>query len=182
MDVVDRYDIYSMGNKHMMKLSEILFEEGVRYATVSGDPLPHHVSLTKFKPYPDVSLVGKEFEVEVEGVIVDSVEQGVVAVSVKLPEGVETHTGKPAHVTVGLFEGGKPVNSGNLDYSRAQPLSLVLRVVLVNTKDNKTFGEEYTQGSSKQDLVSGNAQLVLFRESSERLKREVQPFLKMVRL
>lgn len=166
-----------------MKLSEILFEsvdieDRIKYETANGDPLPHHVSLTKFKPYSDPSILGKEYDLGVYGVVVDAVDKKVVAVGVNLPADVMINTGKPAHITVGLFEGGKPVNSGDLDFSKAVPLDLTVKVVLVNAPDNKTFAEDYVSDETKAKNPKGNAQLVLFEESSEMLKSAVQGVVK----
>lgn len=163
-----------------ISLSKLLFEgveELVKYETVAGDPLPHHVSLTKFKPYGDPSLLGKEYELKVNGVVIDQTDKKVIAVGVTLPDEVTISTGKPAHITVGLFEGGKPVNSGDLNYSTAEPLSLTVKTVLVNATDNKMFAEEYLKDPAKLNNPKGNAQLVLSVESHKLLKDAVNGIL-----
>jgi len=169
-----------------MKLYKILFEgidgeqglDDLRFETANGDPLPHHVSLTKFKPYEDPSMLGEEFEITVNGLVVDRDIQKVAAVKVELPLNVKISTGSVPHITVGLFEGGKPVNSQKLEYGKAVPFSMTLKVMLINALDNRKFMDEYEIEEVKANTAKGNAQLVLTRESSDALKDAVMEKLK----
>lgn len=159
-----------------MNLYSILFEgltDGFKTTTDQGDPLPHHVSLTKFKPYDDSSLLGKEFEIMTDGLVVDKDKQKVSAVRVKLPEDISISTGAVPHITVGLFEGGKPFNSQKLDYGNVIPFEMSLNVMLINALDNKKFMDEYDIEEVKSNTTKGNAQLILSGDSSESLKSAV---------
>ena len=171
-----------------MRLYPILFEgvvgeeggDDLNFETTNGDPLPHHVSLTKFKPYEDPSMLGEEFEITVNGLAIDREVQKVAAVRVVLPSDVKISTGSVPHITVGLFEGGKPMNSQKLDYDKAVPFSATLKVMLINALDNKRFMDEYQFEEVKKNTAKGSAQLVLSTESSAALRAAVMDKIKEV--
>lgn len=176
-----------------MRLYPILFEgvvgeeggDDLKFETTNGDPLPHHVSLTKFKPYEDPSMLGEEFEITVNGLVIDREVQKVAAVRVELPSEpsvVKISTGSVPHITVGLFEGGKPMNSQKLDYDKAVPFSATLKVMLINALDNKRFMDEYQFEEVKKNTAKGSAQLVLSRESSAALRAAVMDKIKEVQI
>ena len=65
-----------------------------------------------------------------------------------------------------------------MEYGKAVPFSMTLKVMLINALDNRKFMDEYEIEEVKANTAKGNAQLVLTRESSDALKDAVMEKLK----
>lgn len=167
-----------------VKLSKLLFEGdkqnkpeeppgplGIKYQTKTGDPLPHHVTLSMKPNFIVNQKYGEVYDVKVNGLFKDD---KVAAVSVTLPEGFSSENKNP-HITVGLFKDGKPFDSNKLDFTKPiANLDMSLQTKLINARDNSDFAEAYEKEKMPQ---TGATQLVLTQYSHERLKTAVNDAL-----
>lgn len=167
-----------------VKLSKLLFEGdeqnkpeeppgplGIKYQTKHGDPLPHHVTLSMKPNFIDNQKYGELYTVRVNSLFKDN---KVAAVSVTLPEGISSENKNP-HITVGLFEGGKPFDSNKLDFKKPiTALDMDVETKLINATNNSDFAEAYEKEKMPQ---TGATQLVLTEKSHRDLKAAVNAAL-----
>jgi 5'(3')-deoxyribonucleotidase len=161
-----------MKNLSLLKESiKELFEETTEPQWVfehGGNPLPHHVSLTKFKPYVGDQL-GKIYDIQVLGLAQDTNTLNVAAVAVQLPPEITITTGATPHITVAVTGNGKPFNSQKLQYNNLLPIRVkTVKVQLLNLPTYTQFAGDVPKTEFHNQ--TGNGQLVLYKADSEALK------------
>jgi hypothetical protein len=165
-------------------------EQKWKFETKLGNILPHHITLNagdkKIGPYAGAQEdLGKDVQIQVLGLAIDSTNFNVAAVNVEIPSDI-VFIGKVPHITVAIFgnendsdKDGKPMNAGQLNFSGQGyiPLNLTLNAILANIDTNGPEMRGYEEAINDPKKAKGAGQLVLKEASAILLRAEVERLL-----